>query len=61
MKVSDDGRFAVIAFAAPQPGPHYRMVMSRQRFDHLALQIAREQKRVPKPTRPLSSAAREST
>ena len=57
-KVSDDGLSAVIAFRTPDA--HYRMTLTRRQFDQLALQIAREQVRVPKPARPRSSA-REST
>jgi hypothetical protein len=56
VKVSDDGRSAVIAFAAPAPGAHYRVKMSRRLLDRLVLQIAREQARLPRPARPQSSA-----
>jgi hypothetical protein len=56
VKVSDDGQFAVMAFVSSAPAVHYRMTLTRQQFDRLALQIAREQKRVPKPARPRSSA-----
>jgi hypothetical protein len=61
VKVSDGGRFGVIAFASSAPGAaHYRMTMSRQLLDRLAVQIVREQKRVQKPARRRQSA-REST
>ena len=55
--VSDDGLSAVIAFvSSAPPSAHYRMKLNRRQFDHLALQIAREQARVPKPARPRSNA-----
>jgi len=54
--VSDDGLSAVIAFVSAVDGAHYRMTLSRQLFDRLALQITREQTRVPKPVRRRSSA-----
>jgi uncharacterized protein YigA (DUF484 family) len=52
VKISDDGRSAVIAivFGAPDSG-HYRVTMKRQLFDRLALQMTREKARVPKPPR----------
>jgi hypothetical protein len=60
-RASDDGRFAVFAFVSSAPETaHYRMTLTRQQFDRLALQIIREQKRVPKPARPRSTS-REST
>jgi hypothetical protein len=51
--VSEGGRFAVIAFVVS--GDHFRMSMKRRLFDRLALQIEREQTRVPRPARRLSS------
>jgi hypothetical protein len=55
--VSYDGRFAVIAFVSPLPNAaHYRMTLARKDFDRLALQIAREQKRVRRPARSQSLA-----
>ena len=61
VKVSDDGCFAVFAFVSSAPeAAHYRVTLTRQQFDRLALQIIREQKRVPKPARPRSTS-REST
>jgi hypothetical protein len=61
VKISDDGRFAVMAFVSSAANAvHYRMTLTRQQFDRLALQITREQKRAPPPARP-QSTAREST
>jgi hypothetical protein len=52
-KVSDDGLSALILVSSQTAD--YQLALSRSLFDKLALQITREQARVRKPARRLSS------